>query len=153
MSKYSAISWCEQVTFWWDYDDNVYFVLDQHAELDLYSASSLTQQSRGRHACHSTWTHFSYSKPISLCSYSLVLCATNTKFDSTRTLTQDLLHSFYRPFDIKNSKYNIHVHLIECSQVALPVKTVVEKPMLYDTQINPSMHNYSNKWYVIVEFK
>jgi hypothetical protein len=34
--------------FQWD-DDEVRFVLDQHAELDFYSASSLKQQSMGRH--------------------------------------------------------------------------------------------------------
>ena len=28
---------------WWD-DDEVHFVLDQHAELDFYNASSLKQQ-------------------------------------------------------------------------------------------------------------
>ena len=32
----------------WD-DDEVRFVLDQHAKLDFYSASSLKQQSAGRH--------------------------------------------------------------------------------------------------------
>jgi predicted alpha/beta hydrolase len=31
-------------------DDAVCFVLDQHTELDFYSASSLKQQSEGRHA-------------------------------------------------------------------------------------------------------
>jgi hypothetical protein len=31
------------------HDDEVSFVLDQHAELDFYSASSLKQQSAGRH--------------------------------------------------------------------------------------------------------
>jgi hypothetical protein len=30
MSNFSAISWREQVTFWWDDDFNVCFVLDQH---------------------------------------------------------------------------------------------------------------------------
>ena len=45
---FSAISWWEQVNFQWD-DDEVRFVLDQHAELDLHSASSLKQQSGGRH--------------------------------------------------------------------------------------------------------
>jgi hypothetical protein len=30
-------------------DDEVRFVLEQHAELDLYSTSSLKQQSEGRH--------------------------------------------------------------------------------------------------------
>jgi hypothetical protein len=47
MSNFSAISWREQVTFWLDGD--VRFVLDQYAELDFYSASSLKQQSAGRH--------------------------------------------------------------------------------------------------------
>ena len=32
-----------------DDDDEVYFVLDQHAELDIYSASSLKQQTVDRH--------------------------------------------------------------------------------------------------------
>ena len=41
MSNFSAISW-------WNNDD-VLIVLDQHAELDFYSASSLKQQSAGRH--------------------------------------------------------------------------------------------------------
>jgi hypothetical protein len=35
--------WQEQVNFQWD-DDEVRFVLDRHAELDFYSASSLKQQ-------------------------------------------------------------------------------------------------------------
>jgi hypothetical protein len=41
---FSAISWQEQVNFQWD-DDEVRFVLDQHAKLDFYIASSLKQQS------------------------------------------------------------------------------------------------------------
>jgi hypothetical protein len=43
--NFSAISWWEQVIFQWDDDDEVHFVLDQHAELDFISASSLKQQS------------------------------------------------------------------------------------------------------------
>jgi hypothetical protein len=42
------MSWREQVNFQWD-DDEVHFVLDQHAEFDFYSASSLKQQSADRH--------------------------------------------------------------------------------------------------------
>jgi hypothetical protein len=42
------ISWREQINFQWD-DDEVRFVLDQHAELDFYSASSLKQLSAGWH--------------------------------------------------------------------------------------------------------
>jgi hypothetical protein len=44
-----AMSWREQVNFQWDDDDEVRFVLDQHAELDFYSTSSMKQQSAGRH--------------------------------------------------------------------------------------------------------
>jgi hypothetical protein len=39
----------KQATFWWDDDDVLHFVLDQHTELDVYSASSLKLQSVGRH--------------------------------------------------------------------------------------------------------
>ena len=38
----------EQVNFQWN-DDEVRFVLDQHAKLDLYSAGSLKQKSADRH--------------------------------------------------------------------------------------------------------
>jgi len=44
----SAIFQLYQVNFQWD-DDEVHFVLDQHAELDLYSVSSQKQQSADRH--------------------------------------------------------------------------------------------------------
>jgi hypothetical protein len=43
-----SLSWREQVNFQWD-DDEFRFVQDQHAELDFHSASSLKQQSAGRH--------------------------------------------------------------------------------------------------------
>jgi hypothetical protein len=43
------MSWREQINFQWDDDDEIRFVLDQHSELDFYSASSLKQQSAGRH--------------------------------------------------------------------------------------------------------
>ena len=45
----SSILRREQVNFQWD-DDEVRFVLDQHAELDFKSASSLKQESADRHA-------------------------------------------------------------------------------------------------------
>jgi hypothetical protein len=45
MENMITISWPEQVNLQWD-DDEVRFVLDQHAE---YIASSLKQQSMGRH--------------------------------------------------------------------------------------------------------
>ena len=48
MKKISATSSREQVTFWWD-DNDIYAVLYQDAQLDIYSASTLKQQSMGRH--------------------------------------------------------------------------------------------------------
>ena len=45
MSNWSAISRQEKIKFRRDDDNDVHFVLDQHADLDIYSASSLTQQS------------------------------------------------------------------------------------------------------------
>ena len=48
ISSFSGLSWRTQATFRWD-DDDVHFVLDQHAYLDFYCASSLKQQSADRH--------------------------------------------------------------------------------------------------------
>ena len=45
-SIFQLFTWQEQVNIQWD---DVLFVLDQHANLDFYSASSLKQQSAGRH--------------------------------------------------------------------------------------------------------
>ena len=48
LNNFSAIWWQEQVNFQW-VDDEVPFVLEQHALLDFDSASSLKQQSADRH--------------------------------------------------------------------------------------------------------
>ena len=42
------ISWWKQVNLLWD-DDEVCFVLNKHAKLDFYRATSLKQQSMDRH--------------------------------------------------------------------------------------------------------
>jgi hypothetical protein len=68
----SAISWREQVNFQWD-DDEVRFVLDQHSQLDFYSASSLKQQSADRHVA--TLWHIILIPSLCLCSFSLMLRA------------------------------------------------------------------------------
>jgi hypothetical protein len=47
-AKHAAFKEKEQILVQWD-DDEVRFVIDQHVELDFYRASSLKQQSTGRH--------------------------------------------------------------------------------------------------------
>jgi len=57
-----------KLIFQWD-DDEVRFVLDQHAELDFYSASSLKQQSADRHVVRSLeekYILYAYCDEISL---------------------------------------------------------------------------------------
>ena len=65
---FSAISWWQQVNFQWD-DDEVNFVLDQHAELDFHSAISLKQQSADRF-----WNIIPIPSQL-VCSFSLMLSA------------------------------------------------------------------------------
>ena len=55
LSNFSAISWRKQVTV---QRDDVRFVLDKHAYLDFYSASSITQQCS---TCCTTRTHYPVS--------------------------------------------------------------------------------------------
>ena len=52
IQQFFSLSWREQVNFQWD-DDEIRFELDQHAELDFDSASSLKQQSRIDMSLHS----------------------------------------------------------------------------------------------------
>ena len=63
----------EQINFQWDDDDEVCFVLDQHASLDFYSASSLKQQSTDKHVVQLGQNILLLSQPVF--TYSLVLCA------------------------------------------------------------------------------
>jgi hypothetical protein len=57
------MTWQEQINFQWN-DDEVCFVLDQHAELDFYSASSLKQQSTGRHVAPLRYIILIPSQPV-----------------------------------------------------------------------------------------
>jgi hypothetical protein len=78
----SAISWREQVNFQKD-DDDVRFVLDQHAELDFYSAISLKHQSAVRHVAPLGHIILNPSHPVfALTSLLCVLSgeATHTNF-------------------------------------------------------------------------
>ena len=71
---FSDIMAREQVNFQWDYDDEIRFVLDQHALLDFYSASSMNHQSADSHI--GPLGHvILISEPTSLCSFSLMLRA------------------------------------------------------------------------------
>jgi len=86
MNTLSAISW-RHVTFQWDDDDDdddgVPFVLDQHVELDFYSASSLKQQSAWRHIVPLGHIILIPSKPVCLLTPECCVLsseATNTSF-------------------------------------------------------------------------
>jgi hypothetical protein len=70
-----CISWQEQLNFQW-IDDEVRFALDQHAELDLYSANSLKQQSAGRHVAPLGHIILIPSHPIFALSPYNVACLT-----------------------------------------------------------------------------
>jgi hypothetical protein len=76
-SKFSAISWREQVTFQWD-DDDVHFVLFEHAELDFYIASSLKIEAQ-------------WSKPMSFTFHS-ALRKLNTDWTFYRCFHQSSVH-------------------------------------------------------------
>jgi hypothetical protein len=52
ISEFEHIPWWEQVNFKWD-DDEVWFVLKQHAELDCYSASHWNNSPRVDMSPHS----------------------------------------------------------------------------------------------------
>ena len=44
-------------------DDDSHFVLDPHADMDFYSASSLKQQSTGRHVAPLGHNYFDFEQP------------------------------------------------------------------------------------------
>jgi hypothetical protein len=69
--QFFVTSWREQVNFQW-VDDEVRFVLDQHPELYFYSASSLKQQSAGRHVAPLEHIILIPSQPV-FHSFSLIV--------------------------------------------------------------------------------
>ena len=99
-SQLHYISWREQVNFQWD-DDEVRFVLDQLALLDFYSASSLKQQSMGRHVALLVHIILIPCQPVFALSPSCCIIRGGSKkyqsyilwFYSIGTRTHDLLHS------------------------------------------------------------
>ena len=77
-----------------DNDDDVRFELDKLAK--FYRASSLKQQSAGRHVAPLGYVILNLNHPVfALTSYCCVLCgeAANANFDPTGTRTHDLPHS------------------------------------------------------------
>jgi hypothetical protein len=62
-SNFLAISWRQQVNFQWD-DDEVRFVLDKHAELGFYSASSVKQQSAVWHVAPLRHINLIQNQPV-----------------------------------------------------------------------------------------
>ena len=68
------VSYIVARTSYIQWDDDVCFVLDQHVELDIYSASSLEQQSAGRHVAPLGHIILISSQPV-FCSCFLTLHA------------------------------------------------------------------------------
>ena len=73
-TNFSDISWREPVNFQWD-EYEFHFVLDQHAEFDFYSASSLKQQSMDRYVAPLGHIILIQSHLCSICSFSFLLHA------------------------------------------------------------------------------
>ena len=77
----SYVSYVARTSYiWWD--DDICFVLDQHAQLDLYSASSLKQQSANRHVAPLK-THYPDLKPTNV--FLFLLNATWFSGEATNT--------------------------------------------------------------------
>ena len=79
MSHFSAIPW-RDITFWWDDDDDdddndARFVLDQQAELNLHSASSLKNSPQLDMSLHQDTLLWFRANQTILGSYYLVMCA------------------------------------------------------------------------------
>lgn len=107
MKNFLAISWCYQVTFWWNNDDDVHLVLDQHAE--FYRASSLKQGLLVDMSLLSN-TLFWFRATTSLCSYSLE--ATNTNLMVVEPTT-------YRNWGEYTNHYTSYVVSLQRSKVKL----------------------------------
>jgi hypothetical protein len=104
--QFSAISWREQDNFHWD-DDEVRFVLDQHAELDFYSASSLKQQSADRYVAQLGHIILIPSQPV--CSHSLMLRAQrrSNKYQFYSRTTKLIDQQVYRVLHFSNLDFYI----------------------------------------------
>jgi hypothetical protein len=68
-----------QINFQWD-DDEVCIVLDQHTELDFYSACSLKQQPMGRRVAHHTLSPEQIACYIDSCQKNNNLAAKKAKW-------------------------------------------------------------------------
>ena len=78
----------------WD-DDDVHFVPDQHSELNLYSASSLKQQSAGKHVSPLRHIIVIPSQPV--LSLSLLCCILGEEATITNFIVFGLIQSGLKP--------------------------------------------------------
>ena len=93
VSKFSDISWLKQNTFWWD-DDEIFFVLYQHALLDFYCKGSLKQQSTGLHV---TSLRHNIKANQSLLKYVNTVCLAKKQQYQFKWLVWPNLGSNYEP--------------------------------------------------------
>ena len=142
----SAISWREQVNFQWD-DDEVHFVLDQHAELDFYSANSLKQKSAARYVAAFGHIILIASQPVfTLSPKCCVLSkeATNTNVIVFGLTWPGLEHMIYRTrgehanhYAIDSlSNYDKYHYIINClrSRIFFTLKINIHVPSTWYTE-------------------
>ena len=130
LSNFSAIPWWEQVNFQWeedDDDDEVHFVLDQHAELDFCSASSLKQQSVCRHVSPLRHIILILSQPVFALTPWCCGEATNTNFivfGLTRLRCEPTIHTY-------THMHVNHVNLIHAIIILLSFHTNIMCKMFF----------------------
>ena len=133
-SNISAISWREQVHFQWD-DDEVGFVLDQHAELEFFSVTHWNNSPRLDMSLHSeTLFWFELTR---FCSFSLMRRAYQLYslwFDPTGTQTHDKQHSRRTRWPLRH----------RCGSKLMEVKM---NRILFERENCSAHHNMEpNKW-------
>ena len=101
---FSAISWREEITFWWDDDDDyVHLTLNQDTELNFNSASSMKQQS--------TSIHYLDAEPTSLL-LTPYCCILSGKIANTNFKIFVLTRSWLKPMIYHTNHYTTYADFI-----------------------------------------
>jgi hypothetical protein len=104
MENFSAISWREEITFWWDNDDDyVHDALHQDTELNFNSASSMIQQS--------TSIHYIDAEPTSL-PLTHYWCVLRGEIENTKLKIFVLTRSWLKPMIYHTNHYTTYADFI-----------------------------------------
>jgi hypothetical protein len=127
MSNFSPTSWWEQVIFWWNDYDDVHFVLNQHAEMDNHSTSSLYQQFAGRHIAPPWNITLISSQQVFDLIFLLIIFKPQKTFNKIKTILKKYHSIFFERESFGKGGWIFLLIIFKSQKTFNKIKTILQK--------------------------